>query len=77
MQADIRKIDPTWNRTYQDLYKKVKTTVKRDTCIKFYNVAGPLYLETDASSISLGARVLQVRDGMNFGNDKISDNSIL
>ena len=47
------KTDWTWNRIYQDLYEKAKTIVKRDSCMKFIDVAKPLYLETDASSIGL------------------------
>ena len=36
--------------------------------MKFYEVSKPLYLElTDASSIGLGAGLLQVRDGINCG----------
>ena len=38
---------------------------------------GPLYLETDTSSIGLRARLLQVGDGMNSGCDEIPENSIL
>ena len=45
--------------------------------MKFYGVARHLYLETDASGISLGAGLLQVRDGINCGHDEIPDNTIL
>ena len=51
--------------------------VKRDPCMKFYDVVRPLYLETDTSSISPGARLLQVKDGMIYRSDKIPDNAIL
>ena len=40
---------------YQDLYEKVKTIVKRDTYMKFYDEARPLYLETGVTGIRLGA----------------------
>ena len=43
--------------------------------MKFYDTSRPLYLETDASSFGLGARFLQVRDGMN--NERIPDNASL
>ena len=43
--------------------------------MKFYNMA--LYLETDDSSIGLGAGPLQVMDGMNFRHDETLDNAIL
>ena len=45
--------------------------------MKVYNVARTLYLDTNASSISLGAGLLQVRDSMNFGHEEILDNAIL
>ena len=49
------KADWTWNRTYQDLYDRAKKIVKKDLCIKFHDTRS-LYLDTDASCISLGAR---------------------
>ena len=66
-----------WSKTYKDLYKKVKTIVKRDACIKVYDAARPLYLETDVSRIHLGARLLEVRGQMNYGHDEIPDNVML
>ena len=45
--------------------------------MKFYDANRPLYLETDTFGISLGARLLQVSDGMDCGCDKISNNVIL
>ena len=57
---------------YQDLHDKVEITVKIDVGIEFYNMARPLYLGTVASSI----RLLQVRDGICCGYDKIPDNTI-
>ena len=41
---------------YQDLYNKAKMIVKKDVCMKFYDAARPLNLETDACVIRLGAR---------------------
>ena len=38
--------------------------------MKFFDAARPLYLETNASGIGHGARLLQVRDGMNCRHDK-------
>ena len=70
------KTDQTLNRIYHNLYGK-KQLVKRDACMKFYDVAGPLYLEIDASGISLEARLLQVRDVMNCRHDEIPHNAIL
>ena len=59
------KADWTWNRTYQDIFVKVKTIVKRDVCMMFYDAARFLYL--DASGTSLGTRLLQVGGRMNVG----------
>ena len=53
------KLDWTWNMTYQDLYQKARTRVKRNICMKFYDAARPLYLETDASGIGLVVRLLK------------------
>ena len=61
---------------YQDLYDKEKI-VKKDVSMKFYDMAKPLYLETNACSISLGAGLLQVGAGMNGGHDQKPDNEIL
>ena len=62
---------------YQDLYEKEKTIVNKDVYMKFHDAAKPLYLETGASSISLGARLLQVRDDMNCSHDNVPSNVIL
>ena len=69
------KADLEWNKVYQDLYDKAKKIIKKDTCMKFYDASGPLYLETDASGVSLRARLLQVREGMNCGHDEVPDNA--
>ena len=45
--------------------------------MEFYNTAIPIHLETDTSSVSFGARLLQVGDGMNCGHDKVPDNATL
>ena len=41
--------------------------------MKVYIAARPLYPETIASGISLETEFLQVRDGMNYGHDEVSD----
>ena len=59
------------------MYGKEKKIVKKYACMKFYDVAKPLYLEMDISSVSLGARSLQVRVGMNCRHDEVPDNATL
>ena len=44
--------------------------------MKFYDSPRPLYLETNTSGIGLVARLLQVRDGMNWEHDEIPHNAI-
>ena len=46
---------------YQELYNRSKKIINLDACKKFYNASKPFYLETDASGISLGVGLLQVR----------------
>ena len=55
------KAEWSWNRMYQDHYNKAKIIIKQETCMKFHNTSRPTYLETHASGVSLGARLLQVR----------------
>ena len=45
--------------------------------MKFYNDTKPLYLETDASRISLGAALLQLHNNTDCQKDMASDNTIL
>ena len=71
------KADQTWSRIYQNLYDRAKKIIKKDICTKFYDTSRPLYLETDASDVDLGAGLLQVRDGMNCGHDEVPDNAKL
>ena len=54
-----------------------KSLVKEDTCIKYYDVRKPLYLETDTSGAGLGDTLLQVRDNLNCRYDEVPDNAIL
>ena len=45
--------------------------------MKSYKETKPLYLQTDASWIGLGATLLQTRDGATCPRDKVPDNTIL
>ena len=40
---------------------------------EIYYASMPLHLETNASDVDLGTRLLQVRDGMNCGCDEVPD----
>ena len=42
--------------------------------MKFHSASRLLYLETDAFYVSLGAGLLQVREGMYCGFDEVQDN---
>ena len=66
-----------WNATYQALYKKAKSLIKADVCMKYYYETKPLYLGTDASGIGLGAILLQTRDGTTCPKDIAPDNTVL
>ena len=54
-----------------------KSTNICDVCMKFYNEAKLLYLETGASGIGLDTTPLQTRDGMTCPKDTAPDNTIL
>ena len=45
--------------------------------MKFYNDTEPLYLETDASGVGLGAALLQLHDNTTCQKDRASDNAVL
>ena len=61
----------------QNLCNRAKKLIKKDAWMKFYDASRPLYLETSASGVGLGARLMQVQDGMNCGYGKIPDNEML
>ena len=71
------KMTWTWNASYQQLFDKAKLLIKAEMCMKFYDDTKPLYLETDASSIGLGAALLQLRDNTGCQKDTAPDNTII
>ena len=73
----LSKVTWTWNTSYKSLFKKAKLLIKSDICMKFYGDTKLLYLETDASGISLGAALLQTKEGTTCQNDTVPDNTIL
>ena len=65
MEADIVKMNGPC--TYQNLYDwAAKNIIIKNMTILFDNGKLQLYLETNASGVSLGESLLQVRDGMQF-----------
>ena len=48
-----------------------------EMCMKFYDDTKPLYPETDASGVSRGVALLQLRDNTNCPKDTAPDNTIL
>ena len=71
------KVTWTWNASYQSLFNKAKLLIKSDMCMKFYNDTKPLYLETDASGVGLGAALLQTWEGTTCQKDTVPDNTVL
>ena len=71
------KVIWTWNASYQALFNKAKLLIKSDMCMKFYDDTKPLYLETDASGVGLGAALLQMHEGTTCQKDTVPDNTIL
>ena len=47
------------------IYDNAKRKIKQALCMKFYETPRALYLETDASGVSLGVGLLQVKECMN------------
>ena len=72
-----RKVTWTWNASYQQLFAKAKSLFKVDICITFYDDTKPLYLETDASGVGLGAALLQLHDNTTCQKDRAPDNVII
>ena len=71
------KAEWSHNRIYEDLYDKAKKIIKLDASMKFYDASRPPYLDTDASGVSHGAVLLQIREDMNCVHDEVQNNMIL
>ena len=52
------KTEWTWNAIYQKMFDKAKVIINEDACMKYYDETKPLYTETDAYGVGLGAAVL-------------------
>ena len=59
MKADAKQDDMDMECIIPVMVQKVKSLIKAEVCMKFYEDTKLLYLETDASGISLGAALLQ------------------
>ena len=66
----------TWNRTYQEVYERMKSLVKDNTCMKYHGVRKPLYLKTDTSGVRQGVTLLKVRDNLNCAYDEAPDSTM-
>ena len=67
----------TWNTTYQKMFYQATAIIKEDSCMKFYYETQPLYIETDASGVGLGAALLEPSSNTNCHRGEAQDNSIL
>ena len=67
---DLEYIIPT-------MFAKAKSLIKADLCMKFYDDTKPLYLETGASGVGLGATLLQLHDNTTCQKGMVPDNIIL
>ena len=59
------------------MFDKAKAIIKEDACMKFYDETKPLYIETDAFEVGLGAALLQTRSKTSYPRGEVPDNSIL
>ena len=71
------KVAWTWNASFWELFAKAKSLIKVDMCMTFYNDTKPLYLETDASRVGLGAALLVLHKGTMCQKDIVPGNTIL
>ena len=54
-----------------------KNIIKKNATMAFYNLKEQLFLETDMLGVGLGARLLHMRDGMQFPRNKACSNAAL
>ena len=67
----------TWNASNQQMFNKAKSLIKAEVCMKFYDDTKPLYLETDASGVGLGAALLQLCNNTSCQKGMAPDNTNL
>ena len=66
-----------WNNTYQNLHERVKTIIKKNETIMFYNEKEQLYLESHTLGFGLRASLLQVRYCMWLSRNEAPNNVAL
>ena len=59
------------------MFNKAKSLIKAGVCMKFYDDTKPLYLEPDASGVSLGVALLQLHDNTACQKGMAPDNTNL
>ena len=64
----------TKNNTYQKLYKRAKSPIRKGASMAIYNKKEQLYLEKDTSCVCHRESLLQVRDGMQVPKDEAPNN---
>ena len=52
------KVNWIWNKTYDEVFNKAKTFIKKDVSMNVINKTEPLYIEIDIFGVGLGAGVL-------------------
>ena len=59
------------------IFNKTKSIINEDACLKYLDETKPLYLETHASRVGLGASLLQTRYNTSCPRDGAPDSNIL
>ena len=74
---DIELLD-IWHvsKKIDEQFRSVPEDNQEGNIYENYDPSIPLYLETDASGVGLGARLLLVKNGMSCGHDEMPDNAM-
>ena len=76
-KSDINKDQVGMEQQIPEAIQASKSFIKKDGSKKFYYERKQLLLETDMSTIRLGAGLQQARDGVEFSKEEAPDNSAL
>lgn len=58
-QLTRKDVPWTWDRTHDETFSKIKKCISNTSVLKYYNVKEPVTIQCDASSVGLGATLLQ------------------